>query len=299
MTPSPPDPTIYSMSFLNSNKIQFTWDTKEFGLQTPPIGSRTGPKKNPSVAQVLGSRSYRLMKSRRTDGQKCILENKQCKLGTKNLMDWRYLWALPVRKPCMGSSSFPNTTTIPNFKPISLTVMEFWKRYHQNQDQNGKMRRNWSNPWWLKKFFILKKKIECTIFKDSGQHFDLQWAKNPKIGRILHHNHSKLKWKKKILNDLSNKKILKKTSKIAKFFSNIPATPRKIFFAIKSHTYIFNDIIFLIISFFSKKHFEMITLWMLGRDWCSFWSQKILIKQSKPTKISNQILSVFSSRLNA
>jgi hypothetical protein len=40
---------------------------------------------------------------------------------------WRNSWTLPGRKPCMWSSSFPNTSTIPNFKPISLTVIEFWK----------------------------------------------------------------------------------------------------------------------------------------------------------------------------
>ncbi len=44
---------------------------------------------------------------------------------------WRNLCTLPGRKSCMWSSSFPNTTSIPNFKPISLTVIEFWKRYHQ------------------------------------------------------------------------------------------------------------------------------------------------------------------------
>ncbi len=33
------------------------------------------------------------------------------------------LWTVPGRKTCMWSSSFPNTTTIPNFKPISLTVV--------------------------------------------------------------------------------------------------------------------------------------------------------------------------------
>ncbi len=30
----------------------------------------------------------------------------------------------------MTSFSFSSTITIPNFKPISLTVVEFWKRYH-------------------------------------------------------------------------------------------------------------------------------------------------------------------------
>ncbi len=43
----------------------------------------------------------------------------------------RLLWTLPGRKPRTMSSSFPSTITIPNFKPISLTVVEFWKRYHQ------------------------------------------------------------------------------------------------------------------------------------------------------------------------
>ncbi len=37
----------------------------------------------------------------------------------------------PCRKSCMWFSSFPNTTTILNFKPISLAAIEFWKRYHQ------------------------------------------------------------------------------------------------------------------------------------------------------------------------
>jgi hypothetical protein len=41
------------------------------------------------------------------------------------------LWTLPGRKQCTMSSSFPNTITIPNFRSISLTVLEFWKRYHQ------------------------------------------------------------------------------------------------------------------------------------------------------------------------
>jgi hypothetical protein len=31
----------------------------------------------------------------------------------------------------MMSSSLSNTTPISNFKSISLTVIEFWKRYHQ------------------------------------------------------------------------------------------------------------------------------------------------------------------------
>ncbi len=41
---------------------------------------------------------------------------------------WRNLWTL---LSCMRSSRFPNTTTIPNFRSISPTVIEFWKRYHQ------------------------------------------------------------------------------------------------------------------------------------------------------------------------
>jgi hypothetical protein len=44
---------------------------------------------------------------------------------------WWYLWTLPGRKQCTRSSSFPSTITIINFKPLSLTVLEFWKRYHQ------------------------------------------------------------------------------------------------------------------------------------------------------------------------
>jgi hypothetical protein len=43
----------------------------------------------------------------------------------------RHLWTLPGRKQCMWSSSFPHTITIPNFEPISLTVLEFWKRYYR------------------------------------------------------------------------------------------------------------------------------------------------------------------------
>ncbi len=45
---------------------------------------------------------------------------------------WRYLWTLPGRKQCTRSSSFPSTIIIPNFKSISPTVLEFWKRYHQS-----------------------------------------------------------------------------------------------------------------------------------------------------------------------
>ncbi len=48
-----------------------------------------------------------------------------------NLLKLRYLWTLPGRKTCMMSSSPSNTTSISNFKSISLTVVEFWKRYHQ------------------------------------------------------------------------------------------------------------------------------------------------------------------------
>jgi hypothetical protein len=44
---------------------------------------------------------------------------------------WRYFWTLPGRKSCMRSSSFSSTITIPNFEPLSVTVREFWKRYHQ------------------------------------------------------------------------------------------------------------------------------------------------------------------------
>jgi hypothetical protein len=52
--------------------------------------------------------------------------------GFKDLLKLRYLWTLPCRKQCMMSSSFLNTTPISNFKSISLTVIEFWKRYHWN-----------------------------------------------------------------------------------------------------------------------------------------------------------------------
>jgi hypothetical protein len=45
-------------------------------------------------------------------------------------MVWRYLWTFPGRKQSTISSSFSNTTPLPNFKSISLTVLEFWKRYH-------------------------------------------------------------------------------------------------------------------------------------------------------------------------
>jgi hypothetical protein len=50
-----------------------------------------------------------------------------------NLLKLRYLWTLPGRKQCTRSSSFSSTITIPNLKPISSTVEEFWKRYHQNR----------------------------------------------------------------------------------------------------------------------------------------------------------------------
>jgi hypothetical protein len=46
-------------------------------------------------------------------------------------MEWRYFWTSPGRKQPMWSSSFPTTITIPNFKSMSLDVLEFWKRYQQ------------------------------------------------------------------------------------------------------------------------------------------------------------------------
>ncbi len=58
----------------------------------------------------------------------------------KSFQKWRYLWTLPGRKQCTRSSIFPSTITIPNFKPISQTVLEFWKRYHQKtrfREQRG------------------------------------------------------------------------------------------------------------------------------------------------------------------
>jgi hypothetical protein len=36
-------------------------------------------------------------------------------------------------------------------------------------------------------------------------------------------------------------------------------------------------------NFFLIKHFQMIILWMLGLDWCSFWLQKIFWLQSNKT----------------
>jgi hypothetical protein len=72
-------------------------------------------------------------------------------------MDWRNLWTTPAGKTCMRSSTFPSTITIPNFRSISQTVGEFWKRYHQN----GKMRWKADLLWWLKKFLMLKEKFSC------------------------------------------------------------------------------------------------------------------------------------------
>jgi hypothetical protein len=46
-------------------------------------------------------------------------------------MDSRHLWTLPDRKQGTMSSSFPSTITTSNFKPLTLTVGEFWKRYHK------------------------------------------------------------------------------------------------------------------------------------------------------------------------
>ncbi len=46
------------------------------------------------------------------------------------------MWTLPGRKPYMWSSSFSITTTVPNFRPISQIVIEFWKRYHQKTSKN-------------------------------------------------------------------------------------------------------------------------------------------------------------------
>ncbi len=70
-------------------------------------------------------------------------------------IDWRHLWTTPSGKTCMPSSSFPSTITIPNFRSISLTVAEFWKRYHQN----GKMRWKAGLLRWLKKLLMLKEKF--------------------------------------------------------------------------------------------------------------------------------------------
>ncbi len=53
-------------------------------------------------------------------------------LKSKIFLKVRYLWMIPCRKQGTGSSSFPGTISIPNFKSISLTVEEFWKRYHRN-----------------------------------------------------------------------------------------------------------------------------------------------------------------------
>ncbi len=39
----------------------------------------------------------------------------------------------PWWKQVTKSSSFPSTITTPNFKPISQTIGEFWKRYHQKK----------------------------------------------------------------------------------------------------------------------------------------------------------------------
>ncbi len=49
------------------------------------------------------------------------------------LVDWRHLWIFPGRKQVTRSSSFPSTITTPNFKPISQTIGELWKRYHQKK----------------------------------------------------------------------------------------------------------------------------------------------------------------------
>ncbi len=69
------------------------------------------------------------------DNKKAIGNQKHAYYPVKskyiNLLKLRYLWTLSGRKTCMMSSNPSNTTSISNFKSISLTVVEFWKRYHQ------------------------------------------------------------------------------------------------------------------------------------------------------------------------
>jgi hypothetical protein len=91
----------------------------------------------------------------------------------------------------MGSSSFPSTTTIPNFRSLSLMVGEFWKRYHQNCENRKNSRsmvtqkkKNSNGKKYFKSsifrfpraitVILLENVIFSEIFKDSGQHFDLQ-----------------------------------------------------------------------------------------------------------------------------
>jgi hypothetical protein len=76
-------------------------------------------------------------------------------ISSKYIEKWRSLfflirrnfWTLPGRKSCMLSSSFSSTITIPNFKPISVTVIEFWKRYHQSA-QKSDLRWSIICPLW-------------------------------------------------------------------------------------------------------------------------------------------------------
>ncbi len=69
--------------------------------------------------------------------ERCRWKNRWGSVTFKNiflLLKWQYLWTYPDRKPRTKSSSFSNTNTTPNFQSFSLTVFEFWKRYHQKLD---------------------------------------------------------------------------------------------------------------------------------------------------------------------
>ncbi len=59
-----------------------------------------------------------------------------------------HLWTFSGRKQGTGSSSNSSTITIPNFRALSLAVLEFWKRYHQKSE----MQWNSGDVWRLKKF---------------------------------------------------------------------------------------------------------------------------------------------------
>ncbi len=63
-------------------------------------------------------------------------------------LEWRFLWTVLGRKPCMWTSIFPNTVCIPNFKSISLAVGEIWKRFHQMAQKINR------SPRWCRSYHI-------------------------------------------------------------------------------------------------------------------------------------------------
>ncbi len=134
-------------------------------------------------------------------------------------------------------------------------------------------------------FFTSLQALYQTASADFGNTF-LDFVQNTRkffkifICRTLKSHTRNSRW-----SPYSNSRMIRKFHRIAKFF----------------HTLTFSTTSFLLIIFliFLIKHFEMITLWMLGRDWCSFliaeyiWKAEQIIKHFQSNSLGFLISAEF------